>query len=72
MAYAGSAARYPLERRTFHKLKVKNDIFEIDTRYTKAKYIGGGAYGTVIAAWDEVRRAVKRCINLAFMALRAR
>lgn len=57
---ASTTEPYPLEKRRYHRVMVKDQEFDVDERYTKLKYIGGGAYGFVAAAYDTVRQAVGR------------
>ena len=38
--------------RQTHRVKVRNDTFEVDVRYTQLKLVGKGAYGSVAAALD--------------------
>lgn len=41
--------------RVFYRVKLGAEIMEVDERYQKLRYIGGGAYGYVCAAEDRVR-----------------
>ena len=50
--------------RAFHSLRVHGETFNLDARYGNLRYLGGGAYGSVVAADDALtgrRVAVKKC-----------
>jgi hypothetical protein len=38
--------------RAFHSLRVHGETFNLDARYGNLRYLGGGAYGSVVAADD--------------------
>ena len=48
------AAR-PDPTRRLYRTRVNREPLEIDVRYKNLRYIGGGAYGFVCSADDEVR-----------------
>lgn len=50
--------------RAFHTVTLHKETFSLDTRYTGLRYIGGGAYGSVLAGEDARtgrKVAIKKC-----------
>jgi hypothetical protein len=50
--------------RSFHTITLHKETFSLDTRYTGLRYIGGGAYGSVLAGEDAAtgrKVAIKKC-----------
>lgn len=50
-------------KRSYNKVAVGDEIFQLDKRYSNLKLIGRGAYGSVASAWDDLRKtnvAIKR------------
>ena len=39
----------------YHSISVSREVFEVETRYTNLKAVGGGSYGIVCSAEDSVR-----------------
>ena len=53
-------------RRNYHTLKIGNESFNLDVRYTNLKKIGKGSYGFVCSAMDTVTNrkvAIKKIAN---------